>query len=494
MDLLVLVLVLLDLGLVGEITDQVDDSAHNTPSVGNVQVHLGRELAWLEAEDTENGVGGRNLGVDTRHEAQLHDIGARKDGLCGPAGKLAVVVLHFSGKDGTALGRQLRAPVGSVAGALGLGVELVEGLEDDGLVLAGSVVLEDSVDFGTDDDVDGLFVSPEGEVEAAVLEALGGQGFGLLLGVIEGVSVGELELVGLGLDDGLEGEVVVDDGGFESEIGGGVDGLSGSLGGGGIGEFHGGVRGVLVDGDKVNGGVAALVEEDLVALLDDHNVPGVDRARSAHEHGQNISSRENGGFVLLSNLLDNRVRSCRDVVRSAFESKQFALGGLAGRLVVRAVIVVKEAIVIEILSFGGIKVQLRKTGKVDFLKHVPLRTDSNRRISVALRLVPVSPSETATASTTTAATTTPVIVESVTALSATGARTLELATASTALGTTTLSTTATEDRATTTSKGTSLGGALVVDDGEGRFVLCDLHAGEKAARASAINLLVCRLH
>lgn len=84
---------------------------------------------------------------------KLHEIGLCEDGLCGPAGKLAAVVLHFGGNDRTTLGSQLGPPVESAAGTLGLVVELVESLDDEELVLAADAVLHHSVQLGTHDKV-----------------------------------------------------------------------------------------------------------------------------------------------------------------------------------------------------------------------------------------------------------------------------------------------------------------------------------------------------
>ena len=48
-------------------------------------------------------------------------------------------------------------------------------------------------------------------------------------------------------------------------------------------------------------------------------IPGVDRSRRAHEHGENAVCGENGSFILLSQLLNDRVRRSCDVVCSAIE-------------------------------------------------------------------------------------------------------------------------------------------------------------------------------
>jgi hypothetical protein len=84
---------------------------------------------------------------------KLHEIGLREDGLSGPAGELAAVVLHFGGNDRTTLGSQLGPPVEGTTRALGLVVELVESLDDEELVLAADAVLHHSVQLGTHDNV-----------------------------------------------------------------------------------------------------------------------------------------------------------------------------------------------------------------------------------------------------------------------------------------------------------------------------------------------------
>lgn len=120
---------------------------------------------------------------------KLHLIGLGKDGLSGPASKLAGVVLHLGGENSTTLRGQLGPPVEGTTTALGLVVELVEGLDNHQLVLTTNVVLDDSIQLGTDNHVNRLGVGFQGKIEAAVLVSLGCGWVGLFCGVVEGVLV-----------------------------------------------------------------------------------------------------------------------------------------------------------------------------------------------------------------------------------------------------------------------------------------------------------------
>lgn len=461
--------------------DAVDNGADDTPAVAEVQIHLGGELARLVADHAKNDVRSGVAGVGARHETQLHAVGLGEDGLRGPAGQLAAVVLHLRGDDGTALRPQLAAPIEGVAGARRLAVELVEGLEHQLLLLAVDGVLQHGVDLGPDDHVQRLLVALQGQVEAAVLVALGGRGLGLLAGVVEGVGVVELDLGVLGLVNGLEGEVVVDEGRFHGQGAGGVDRL---LLARGLGHLHGGVDGVLVDGDQVEGGALALVEVDLVALVGDDDVPRVHTARSTHEHGDDVGGGEHGRLVLLGELLDDGILRGGDVVGGPLGSLQAALTTLDGGLVVGAVVVVHETVRVEVLALGGLEVQLQQTGEIHFLQQVPLGANVDRRLARALRLVVVPPAEATTTVATTAAGA--VVIEAVTLATAT-TNALE-ARAATALSTAALTAT-TEDGTTTAAERTLRGGTGVVDDGERRLVLGDLDV-EKAGGTGTVHLLV----
>lgn len=296
------------------------------------------------------------LRVRAADEAELHLVGFGEYGLGGPARELAGVVLHFCGDDGAALRGEFGAPVERAACALGFVVEFVEGFDGQVLVFAGDVVLDHGVELGAHDQVQGFFVGAEREVEAAVFVALAGE---VVRGVVgmEGVGVLEVEFVVGGGAHDLHGEEVVDGLGFLGEVEGGVDavgfdaGLVLLWGGAGVG-FEGGVGGVFVDGDEIDGGVDALVEEDLVVVLEDHNVPRVDGAGGAHEHGEDVGCGEDGGFVLIREILDDGVGGCGDVVCCAIDGLlQLALGVLDGWLIIGAVVVVEETILIHVFTF-----------------------------------------------------------------------------------------------------------------------------------------------
>lgn len=355
-----------------KLTNTINNCTNNTPSITKVQVHLGSEFLGLVTDNAQNDVTSRRAGVSTRHETKFHAIGLGKDSLGSPAGKLAGVVLHLGCEDGTTLGDELGAPVKGAAGTGSLAVELVQGLDGELLVGATGGVLHDGVDFGTDDHLEGFLITLQANVEAAVLVTLGGERLGLLSFIVEGVRLVEGNL-GLGvLGDGLQGEVVVDEGSLHGEGGGSVDLL---VLGRGLGDLQGGIVGVLVDGDQVQRSTVTLVEVDLIALVDDDNIPRVDGASSAHEHGENVRGSKDGGSVLLGQLVDDRVLGGSHVVSGAVEGLDSALGILDRRLVVGTVVVVEETVAVEILTLRSIEVQLRQTSEVDFLQHLPLRTD-----------------------------------------------------------------------------------------------------------------------
>lgn len=391
---------------------------------------------------------------------KLHDIRLGQDALDGPSGQLAAVVLHLGGDDGTALRDELATPVESATAALGLAVELVEGLDGDELVLAADGVLLDGVDLGTDHQVDGLLIV-SGEVEAAVLVGLAGGRVGVLGGVVEGVGVGHVDLGRLALGDDLVSEVVVDIGGLLGQGAGLVEGVLAAVGG-----IEGRVGGVLVDRHHVEVGIVALVEEDLVTLADNDNVPGVDGSRRAHEHGQNAVGGEDGGLVALGELLDDRIRRRGDVVRSAVDGHQLLLGALDGLLVVGAVVVVQEAVVLEVLALVRVEVQLGQAVEVNLLEQLPVGLDVDAGVAVASRLVVVLPAEAAATASTTSLTAAAVVALA----PASAARPLERSPSATGVATSAaLTATAGEDGTAAISR---LGRvSRVADEREGRLVL-----------------------
>lgn len=415
---------------------------------------------------------------------ELHDVGLGENGLDSPPGELAAVVLHFSSDNGTTLGSELGPPVESTSGSLGLAIPFVEGVHGNELVLAVGGILLNSVDLSTNNQEGGLLLAG-GEVKAAVLISLGGRGHVLLGGVVEGVLVGHVDLLGLVLDDNLVGEVVVDEGGLLSKGVGLVDAILGTLG-----SVERSVGGVLVDGDKVESGVVALVEEDLVALAGNDDIPRSDRAGSAHKHGEDVVSGEDGGFVLLGELLNDGVGRGGDVVGSTVDGSEPALGVLDHGLVVGAVVGVKETVVIDILTLVGLEVELAETVVVNLLNQLPVTLDVDRSITVALGLVIILPAEAATASTSVLAATTATVVAT-TVLLTTATCPLEGLTATTpaSLGASTaaLATTSSKDSTTTEAGLASI--LDVGDNGEGRLVLGD--GGRKdGGGTGTVDLLV----
>lgn len=414
---------------------------------------------------------------------ELHEISLGQDTLHRPSRQLARVVLHLGGHDGTALRHELATPVESAAAALRLVVELVECVHGQELVVAVDGVLLDGVELRPHDQVHGVLLVGR-QVELAVLVHLGCRRFRLLGGVVEGVVVGHLDLLRLALQHDLVGEVVVDVGSFLSERCGLVDALLGALG-----RLEGRIGGVLVDGHHVQRGVVALVQEHLVALLDDDDVPGVDGARRAHEHGQHAVGREDGGLVLVGELLDDGVGGGADVVRGAVDQVELLLGGLDGLLVVGAVVVVQETIRLDILAVVRIKVQLAQTVEVDLLQQLPVGTDVDGRVAVALRLVPVLPAEaTATATAATAL----VLAATATTIVATALATaveLLAAPACVLAGTAALATAAAGEDGATAETGLCRV-ANVGDDRERGFVLLDCGGSEDGGALGTVGLLV----
>lgn len=297
---------------------------------------------------------------------------------------------------------------------------------------------------------------------------------------MEGVGVGHLDLVRVVLAHDLVGEVVVDVGGLLGEGRGLVDNVLTA-----IGSLQGSVGGVLVDGHHIQVGVVTLVQEDLVALAHDDNVPGVDGAGRAHEHGENAVGGEDGGLVLLGVLLDDGVRGGGDVVGGTVNSREFPLSALDGLLVVGAVVVVQETVVVQVLAIVGIEVELGQAVEVNLLEELPVGLDVDAGITVASRLVVVLPAETTSTTGTSTAPSTAIVAV---ALSAAGG-TLELASSSTA-GITTAAALASATGEDGTATKSCLGRVSgVADDGEAGLVFGG-RGIENNSVAGAINLLV----
>ena len=419
---------------------------------------------------------------------KLHEVGLCEDGLSGPASELAAVVLHLGGNDGTTLGSQLGPPVESTTGTLGLVVELVERLDDEVLVLAADAVLHHGVQLGTHDQVDCLLVGSERKIEAAVFVGLGCRGVGLLGGVVEGVLVGHLDLVALGLLDNLRGEDVVDVGGLLLEGARGVDLVLVALA-----DLERRIGGVLVDSDHVQAAALALVDVDLVAMLDHDEIPTVHTAGSAHEHGKDVVGGEDGGLVLLGQLLDNGIVRSSDVVCSAVQSTKLLNAGRSARLlVVSAVVVVEESVVFEVLAVAGLEVELEETAELDLLQHAPRVLGLDRGLAVALRLVPVLPAE-SPASTSTAAAATRVVALCSTTASTSTVGALESAPAATSSLAAALAS-ATEDSASSAAKASAASRCLrAVDEREAALLVLSLDVEDGLEAAGTVDLVAVSL-
>lgn len=304
------------LGILALATEtHVGDGANNTPTIGEREVHLVSEIAGLPADNAQYDVlvigAGSKTGNKTadrlaKHSSitklanspKLHHVCAGKDALNCPAGELATVVLHLGSNNSTTLGNKLASPVKSTAAALSLAVKLVESMDADVLILAADGVPLNGVDLCSDDKVDRLLLV-EGKVEPSVLVGLAGRRVGILRRVVEGIAVSHSDLRRLALDDDLVSEVVVDVGGLLGKGIGLVDGVLTTISG-----IERSIGGILIDRHHIKGGIIALVQEDLVTLSRDDNVPGVNGSRRAHEHGQNTIRGEDSCLVLLGKLLD----------------------------------------------------------------------------------------------------------------------------------------------------------------------------------------------
>ena len=292
--------------------------------------------------------------------------------------------------------------------------------------------------------------------------------------------VRHLDLVGLGLAHDLQREDIVDVGGLEHESAGAVDGVLVAFG-----CLERGIGGVFVDGDHVQVGVVALVDEELVVSLGDDQIPRVDGLCGTHEHGEDAVGGEDGSLVLIGEVVQDGVARGSDVVGGALEDVEFALrGDGAGLLVVAAVVVVEEAVAVDVLALAGGQIQLAQARKVNLLQHLPVGLDLHRGITVALGLV-VSPTK---AAATPAASAAAVVV----LLAAAAADALEGAPAAALCLAAALPSAPAKDGATSPAEAPCPGGcACVVDDGEGGLLLGHLDGEGVRRLVRAVHLLVC---
>ena len=139
---------------------------------------------------------------------------------------------------------------------------------------------------------------------------------------------------------------MVDDSSFHGEIAGRIDTVrldSCLLLVWGIGRvsFERSVGGVLIHSHHINRRIRSLIEEDLVAMLDNDNVPGVDASSSAHEHRQDVGGGEDTGFILLGKGLHDWIVRSGHIVGCSIEMLESSLGVLDRRLVEGSVVVVE---------------------------------------------------------------------------------------------------------------------------------------------------------
>ena len=122
-------------------------------------------------------------------------------------------------------------------------------------------------------------------------------------------------------------------------------------------------------------------------------IPRVDGARGAHKHRENAVGGENGGFVFLGEVLDDGVRGGSDVVDRAVFDVELALRVLHRGFVEGAVIVVEEAVGVDVFAGAGVEVELGKPVEVDLFQHIPVGLDGYGRVAVALGLIVVFPAK-----------------------------------------------------------------------------------------------------
>lgn len=216
-------------------------------------------------------------------------VGTGEHALDDPAGKLAAVVLHLCGNDGSALGVELLSPLHGATGTLSTRIKLVQGLEGNVGLLTLSR-LDDSIDLSTDDKRDILILVGR-EVELAI--TVSNKRDRLLIGTVEGVAV--LQIDNLLRVDNLGSKVGVDVGGLQGQSSGRVDAVL-------VAAVHGWVGRVLVDRDIVELAALPSVENNLVACPGDDNVPGVDGAGSSHQDTDNTVGGENTLLALTRSL------------------------------------------------------------------------------------------------------------------------------------------------------------------------------------------------
>mmetsp|Transcript_53338 Transcript_53338/g.133909 ORF Transcript_53338/g.133909 Transcript_53338/m.133909 type:complete len:221 (+) Transcript_53338:20-682(+) len=127
----------------GQLHTLLDDVLEDAPHVVQTDVELLGELVRFVELRAHNDVVVCILHVEAGYVSKLDGVRPRQEGLRRPLGELVGVVLQLHGEHRAALGVQLLAPVN--AGVLG--VNLVEGLDEQELVLLALGLLQDGVDL-----------------------------------------------------------------------------------------------------------------------------------------------------------------------------------------------------------------------------------------------------------------------------------------------------------------------------------------------------------
>lgn len=89
---------------------QIRQRTNHPKPISHIQIHLRSQIIRVKVMNTEDGVSGGVLRVDTGDVGEFEGGGAGVDGLVDPAGEDGSVVFHFVGEDGTAGGVELGSP------------------------------------------------------------------------------------------------------------------------------------------------------------------------------------------------------------------------------------------------------------------------------------------------------------------------------------------------------------------------------------------------
>lgn len=159
-------------------------------------------------------------------------------------------------------------------------------------------------------------------------------------------------------------------------------------------------------------------------------------------------------------------------------------------LVIGSVVVVQEAVRVDVLALVGIQVELAQPVVVDLFQQLPVGADVDGRVAVALRLVVVLPAEAAAPTSATAsipATTATIVATALPACAVEGGT----APAAVICASATTLATATTSEDSTAAEARLAGVADVGDDGEGGLVLFDGGRSKDGGACGTVRLLVC---